>query len=69
MKTISRAVRIAPPILALLLLATGIPGSSARSASRSVEADGTGAHPTIQSAIDAAQPGDTIRVGPGTYTG
>ena len=42
----------------------------AQAATLTVAADGSGQYPTIQAAINAAFSfGDTILIGPGTYTG
>ncbi len=42
---------------------------SAWAATLTIKADGTGAYPTIQAAINAAAPGDLVVLQPGTYTG
>ena len=42
---------------------------AALAATLGVEADGGGAYSTIQTALDAASPGDTVLLGPGVYTG
>ena len=34
-----------------------------------VRADGRGTYPTIQAALEAAKPGDTVQLGPGIYAG
>jgi len=52
-------------MFALMVLQTTLPAQTSRAASLiTVPTD----FPTIQSAIDAASPGDTIKVLPGTYT-
>lgn len=50
----------------LLTIASGMP---TRAAVLVVEADGSGAYPTIQSAVDAAALGDTIELGDGKFDG
>jgi predicted outer membrane repeat protein len=57
--------RFTPFLLALLLAAAG----TARGAIWLVLPDGTGDWATIQAAVDAAAPGDEIRLGDGTFTG
>ena len=52
------------PFLALLL---GL-DSGASAASHTVETDGSGDFDSITDAIEGAQTGDTITVGPGTYS-
>ena len=51
--------------IAILLALCASPASSA---TLRVERDGSAAYTTIQPAIDAAAPGDTILIGPGHYT-
>ncbi|MEZ4648055.1 MAG: hypothetical protein R3E97_04570 [Candidatus Eisenbacteria bacterium] len=56
--------------LILLLYAFGtVPTGSAWAGVHSVSPDGLGDYPTIQDAIDAAAPGDTIRLTTGTFQG
>ena len=50
------------------LLAGWAAGSTAAASSLCV-GQGAGCYPTIQAAVDAAQEGDTIRIGPGTFAG
>ena len=57
-----RRARILLVAAALLLLAFGADGATWR-----VELDGTGDFESIQDAVDAAEPGDTILVGPGRF--
>jgi hypothetical protein len=53
----------------MLLIALALLPAAAEGATWKVIAKGGGDRPTIQAAIDAASQGDTILVGPGTYTG
>ncbi len=50
-----------------LLAALAILSTPAHSATWHVEADGSGDFPTIQAAVDAANPGDTIQLGAGQF--
>jgi len=54
------------PWLFLLCLSLGLP---AQAAILRVEADGSGQYPTIQAAMNAAAPGDTVELGDGLYSG
>lgn len=54
--------------LAMVCLLTGLGALPVEAATIRVELDGSGDHPTIQAAIDAASPGDVIELGPGRYT-
>ena len=54
--------------LALAAVQLLLPGARAHARLWRVERDGSGDHSTIQPAIDAAAPGDTIQLGPGRYT-
>jgi hypothetical protein len=59
------ALPIIVTVVLLLILQTALPAQPSEAASRiTVPRD----YPTIQSAIDEASPGDTIKVLPGTYT-
>jgi hypothetical protein len=58
-------MRITTAFLVLMLLYA----PSASAAVWNIEPDGTGDAPTIQAGIDLASSGDTILLGPGTYTG
>lgn len=58
-----------PSILTISILALCFLQTSAEGITLDVFPDGTGPYPTIQSAIDAAQPLDTVRLSPGTYQG
>ncbi len=49
------------------LLCAAVSGVPAESAVWSVAKDGTGDYAVIQDAVDAAAPGDTIRIGAGTF--
>ncbi len=51
-------------VVALALLGAPL---SARAATYTVLADGSGHYPTIQAALDAASAGDTVHVGPGEW--
>ena len=51
-------------LISLLSLST-----SSKAATLDVEADGTGDYATIKDAVDAAVNGDTVLLGPGTFTG
>ncbi|MBM3307962.1 MAG: right-handed parallel beta-helix repeat-containing protein [Candidatus Eisenbacteria bacterium] len=62
-----RSLLYVPPALCLMAL-TALP-SPAPSATLVVDWSGGGDHTTIQEAIDAAAPGDTVEVVSGTYTG
>lgn len=53
----------------LLLLASLFPALSADAAVLRVNPDGSGDYPTIQAAIDAAAPYDTVALGSGLFTG
>ncbi|MBN1824975.1 MAG: hypothetical protein JW958_01835 [Candidatus Eisenbacteria bacterium] len=57
-------LRASLSLAACLLLAT-----SAAASNHTVLPDGMGDFPTIQAAIDAAQPGDTVSLGNGVFTG
>ncbi|MCB5251450.1 MAG: hypothetical protein WC944_05040, partial [Candidatus Cloacimonadaceae bacterium] len=50
----------------LIILAVIIP-CSAIAMTRTVKLDGTGDYTSIQAALDAANPGDTVLVHPGRY--
>ncbi len=52
--------------VALLLVAVGL-ASAASARTWRVELDGSGDYTDIQPAVDAATPGDTIRIGPGRF--
>lgn len=52
----------------LLVLLLALCATPAWSATMRVERDGSAPYSTIQPAIDAAAPGDTILIGPGRYT-
>lgn len=54
--------------LGLAVAAPGLFGPGAHARLWRVERDGSGDYSTIQPAIDAAAPGDTIQLGPGRYT-
>jgi len=56
-------------LIMILLLGSGIAVSGARAATLFVYPDGHGSYPTIQSALDAASPGDTVLLGDGVFTG
>src|SRR6476661_5843916 len=58
-------IRAAPAagIAVLLVLALGGCGGGKSWTARDVPEE----YPTIQAAVDAAQPGDLVRIGPGTY--
>ena len=58
-------IRAAPAagIALLLAIALGGCGGSSSWTARDVPEE----YPTIQAAVDAAQPGDLVRIGPGTY--
>ena len=53
----------------VLVLSTAFLVAPATATTYLVEPDGTGDFPTIQSAIDAAEDGDTIELTDGTFTG
>ena len=55
-------------MLALAAVQSVLPGATAHARLWRVERDGSGDYSTIQPAIDAAAPGDTIQLGPGRYT-
>jgi parallel beta-helix repeat protein len=60
------SIRRAATLAALAAIAA-LPPAAAQAATIKVPA--TGSTASIQAAVDAASPGDTIRVAPGTYTG
>jgi hypothetical protein len=69
----TRELRIRPRLLAVFMTVTAA-GGLALTAQQALAAtlcvgSGHDCYPTIQAAIDAAQDGDTITVGPGTFAG
>jgi Right handed beta helix region len=54
-------------IVTSLMLALVTGATSAHAAIIRVEKDGSGDYVTLQEGLDAAQPGDTVRIGPGRY--
>lgn len=50
-------------------MACAASGDSVQGATYLIEADGSGAFPTIQAAIDAALPGDVIELADGVFKG
>jgi hypothetical protein len=59
-------LRFVPGLLGVL---TALPGAPAGAATYLVRPDGTGAFPTIQAAVDAVAPGDTIALADGVFRG
>ena len=70
----TRALRVRPRLLPAVFTAATAAGGLALTAPPALAAtlcvgSGHGCYPTIQAAVNAAQDGDTITVGPGTFAG
>lgn len=70
MRPVSRQVPIGPCLVALAVAGGALAvAGGAPAATLTVQPDGGGAYPTIQAAVQAAQPGDTIELADGIFAG